>query len=171
MLRRQRALQEVDLARNIEPSFGQIVDESAIRGEKVISGEGLERDPAKVIENAIYEFSLELINGEELQIDCTAVSIIVDDARNGRTDDSLNSKFFLKLAYKRLFRRFSRLDFAAWKLPLEFHGMPGGALANQHLVATQDEGCGHQSDGSRVLVFGSGRHVVYRHVLQFRRLV
>jgi hypothetical protein len=120
-------------------SRGQIADQVSIRGEKVKARQFPQRNPAQIVENAVLDFALEGMYGEELQIDGAAAAIGVAGARDQRPKLSLNSQFFFQFASERLLRTFARLNLAARKLPLQRHGLIRTPLANQDPISAKDQ--------------------------------
>ena len=96
-------------------------------------------DLAALADRPRVEARLRLEDGEELQVDRTAVAISVAHVRHQRADGRFDAQFFFELANQGLFRTFTRFHFAAGKLPFQGHGLVGAALANQDLVATENE--------------------------------
>lgn len=107
----------------------------------------MELGPAEVVEDAVGELSLEAVDGEKLEIDGTTISIVVADVRDQSSDAGVDAEFFVEFATEGFFRRFAGFDFATGELPLETHGLVGAALADEDLIAAQDEGRHHVADG------------------------
>jgi len=67
-------------------ALGEIANEVAVRCEEIVSGKVFEADPAHVVEDAILELAGKLIDGEELQVDGTAVTVVVANLRDSGAD-------------------------------------------------------------------------------------
>lgn len=137
----------------------QILDESTVRSEEVVTGQVAQLTPAQIVEDVVGHFAFILMNGEELQIDRTAVAIGMPHMSHRRANHRFDPQFLFKLADQGLFRAFSRLHFASGKFPLEGHGLIGTALADQYLVAAEDESGddiahGFEFRGARFMRFG-----------------
>ncbi len=142
-------------------SGGEVADEFLVGGEEVEFWEGVDLGPAEIVEDAVGEFSVEAVDGEELEVDSAAVAIIVADVGDEGADVGLDAEFLVEFAAEGLFRRLAGFDFAAGKLPLEAHGLIGAALADEHFVCAQNQGGHHITDGAGGAaggaVYGQGR--------------
>jgi len=147
-------------------SRGQIADQVSIRGEKVKARQFPQRNPAQIVENAVLDFALEGMYGEELQIDGAAAAVVVAEMRDACADGGVDAELFLELAVESLLGCLSRLDFSAGELPLGAEGLVRAALTDEHLVAAQYERSG---DGPHCLVLVARVvvHAVSRAVLRF----
>jgi hypothetical protein len=94
-----------------------------------------------LIEDAVLQLAIELMHGEKLQIDGSAMAVIVPDARYPGADGGLNPEFFVQFPGQCLFRALAGFNLAAGKLPLQGHRLIRAALANQNLAAANNK-CG-----------------------------
>jgi hypothetical protein len=60
-----------------EAAFGEIADQAEVGGEEIVAGEGWKWGPADLIEDAVVEVALEVVDDEELQVDGAAVAVLV----------------------------------------------------------------------------------------------
>jgi hypothetical protein len=111
---------------------GEVADQAAVGGQEVVPGKFFELDPFELVEDLVLEFALERGDGEELQVDCAAVAVVVANVGDARADGGANSEFFLKLPREGLLRSFALFDFAAGELPLQCHGLIGAPLTDQY---------------------------------------
>ena len=128
-------------------AVGQFTDEIEVCGKEIVVGKSIERRPAHLVEDAIFKFSFELADEEELQIDRGAVPVTMAKAGDVAADRGVNAKLFVEFTGEGDFRRLTGFDLAAGKLPLQAHGLVGPPLADEHLARagnlfTQDE-CSH----------------------------
>jgi len=96
---------------------GEVADEAAVGGEEVVGGEVFKADPADLLVDLVIDFSGELVDDEELQIDGAAVAIVMADVGDGGADGSLDAKLFRELTGQGLLGALAGFDFAAGKLP------------------------------------------------------
>jgi len=120
-------------------AVGEVADEAAIRGEEVVTGQVLERDPADVVKDVIDDFAFEGVDRKELQVDSAAVAVRVMNPDDVWADLGTDAKFFLEFTSEGLFGGFAGLDFATGELPLEGHGLLSATLANENRVCAQDQ--------------------------------
>lgn len=130
---------------------GEVADKAAVGGQEIVVGELFELDPLELVEDLVLEFAFEGWDGEELQIDGSAVAVVVADMGDMRADGGTNAEFFLKFAGEGLFGGFAVLDFAARELPLEGHGLVGPPLADQNQAFPNQQPCYYETEG------GAGR--------------
>jgi hypothetical protein len=116
-----------------KPSLGEVADETVVGGEEVVAGERREGSPLNIIEDAVVQVAVELIDDEELQVDGASVAVFVADAGDAAADGCGDAELFIKLSRERLLGGLSGLDLAPGELPFEAHGLVGAALADQHL--------------------------------------
>jgi hypothetical protein len=114
-----------------ELACGKIADEATIGGEEVVFRQFLELHPFELLEDLVLEFALERGNGEEPQVNGSAMAVVVPDMGDMLSDRRADAEFFLQLAQKRLLRGFAWFDFASGELPLQRHGLIGPPLTDQ----------------------------------------
>ena len=115
-----------------QPPFSQIANKPKIRREEVIPGQGRQRSPLHVVEDAVIQVPVELVDDEELQVDRTPVAVLMADAGHAAPNRCGNAKLLVKLADQRLFGGLPGLNLASGKLPFQAHRLVGAALADQH---------------------------------------
>ena len=135
-----------------ELAFGKIADQAEIGCEEIVLGKVADIDPAHLIEDVVLDFACEFADGKKLQVDGTAVTVIMADAGNGRADNGLNAQLFVKFASERLLRSLTGLNLAAWEFPFEGHDLVGAALADEDLIFANDESCGYEAESWTGLV-------------------
>jgi hypothetical protein len=128
-------------------AFGQVADEAAVGGEEVEGRQVFEGRPAEIVEDAVFDFAVEGMHREKLQIDCASVAVGVTDAGDPRADFGANAQFFIEFARKGLLGGFSRLDFAAGKLPFERHRLIRSPLADQNFASAKNDSGDNMPDG------------------------
>src|ERR1035441_8123333 len=129
-------------------AFGEIADESEVGGEEVVGGQRGQGRPTDFVEDAVIELAGVVADGEELQVNRTAVAIAVAQLGDARPNDGGNAEFFVEFAGERLLGGLAGFDLSAGELPLEAHWLVRPALANQNFGAAaifcrglaQDEG-------------------------------
>jgi len=117
-----------------ELAGGEVADEAAVGGEEVVLRQVFEPDPLDLMEDLVLNLAIEGVDGVELEVNGTAMTVVVADAGDAHTDGGGDAQFFLELAAKRLFRALSGLDLAAGKLPQERHRLVWAPLADEHLT-------------------------------------
>ena len=115
-----------------KPSFSQIADEPKIRGKKVVPGKRRQRSPLHIIEDAVVQVPVELVDDEELQVDGSAVPVLMTDAGHAAPDGCGDAEFLVKLADQRLFGGLPGLDLASGELPFQAHRLVRTTLADKH---------------------------------------
>ena len=115
-----------------KPTFRQIANEPKIRGEKVVAGKGRQRSPLHVVEDAVVQVTVELVDDKELQIDRAAIAVFVADAGDAAPNRGGDAELLVKLADQRLFGGLPGLDLASRKLPFETHRLVGATLTHKH---------------------------------------
>src|SRR5262249_55913183 len=115
----------------------EVADEAAISGEEIVARQVAETTPAHIVEDVIGDFAFEMVNGEELQIDRTAIAVGMPYMSDSGSDGGGNTKFFFEFANERFFRAFAGFHFAAGELPLECHCLIRPALTYKHFVAAE----------------------------------
>ena len=115
-----------------QPPFSQVADQAKVGSEEVVAGEGRKRSPLHVIEDAVVQVAIELVDDEELEVDGASVAVLVADARHAPPDGCGDAELLVQLADKRLFGGLPGLDLAAGKLPFEAHRLVGTALTDKH---------------------------------------
>lgn len=128
-----------------EFSGGEIANKPAIGGKEIVAGEIFETHPLELMENLVLQFAFEGVHSEELQIDRSAVTIIVANVGDARANCGGDAQFFLEFAGQRLFGAFARFYFSARKFPLQRHGLIGSALADEHFATANDQACGNKT--------------------------
>lgn len=118
---------------------GKVSDEIAVGGHEVVLGKMAEGGPAHVLKDEVLDLAGVIADKEELQVDCSAAAIVVAHVRDAGADDGFDAEFFCQLAAQRLFGGFARLDLATGELPLRGERLVWPALADEHLVAAQDQ--------------------------------
>src|SRR5689334_2645680 len=102
------------------------------------------------MEDVVFEFAFERGHGEELEVDGTAVAVVVAGVGYARTDGGANPQFFLKFAREGLLGGFAGLDLSAGNLPLQRHWLIGAALADEYeAVADQQPSYNETERGAR----------------------
>jgi hypothetical protein len=119
-----------------QPPFGEITDKAVVGGEEVVGSKGGEWRPLDVVEDTVVQVAVELIHDEELQVDGSAVAVLMADAGDAAANGGGDAKLLVKLADEGLFVGLASLNLAPRELPLQAHGLVGTALADQHLGLT-----------------------------------
>lgn len=143
-------------------AFREIADESEIGGEKVVFRQVAELNPAHLVKDLVLDFAGELPDGEELQINCAAVPVIVANADYGMAYDGVNAQFFLKLAGQRLLRALTIFDFPAGEFPFKRHHLVRAPLTNENLAVTNDKSGRYKPKRRTRLMRRRGRLGVHR---------
>ncbi len=112
--------------------FSQIADKPKIRSKEVIPGKRGQRSPLHIIEDAVVQVAVELVDDEELQVDRASVPVFMADAGHAATDGCGDAELFVQLANQRLFGGLPGLNLASGKLPFEAHRLVGTALTDKH---------------------------------------
>jgi hypothetical protein len=112
--------------------FSQIANKPKIRSEEIIASKRRQRSPLHIIEDAVVQVSIELVDDEELQVDRPAVAVLMADAGHAPANGCGDTELLVKLANQRLFGRLPGLDLASGKLPFQAHRLVRTALADQH---------------------------------------
>jgi len=123
-----------------ELSSGEIANEAAIGGEKIVAGQVSEFAPLHIVEDAVGDLAAEFADREELQIDGAAAAIGVAGASDAGAYLGGDAELFVEFAGKGFFGALAGFHFTAGKLPLESHRLVGTALTDEHLAAAQDQG-------------------------------
>jgi hypothetical protein len=123
----------------------EVADEAAVGGEEFVVGEFFELDPLELMEDLVLQLALKRGHGEELQIDCASMAVVVADVRDARSDFGGDAEFFLEFAGESLLGAFALLDLAAGKLPLEGHWLVGAALANEDKTFANQQTCDYKT--------------------------
>ena len=139
----------------------EVTNQSTIRGQKVVLEQILKPHPAELLKDPVFQLAGELVYGKELQVDCTAMTIVVADVGDARANAGLDPELFVQFAGQGLLRAFSLLNFAARKFPLQPHWLVRAPLADQHFTAADDQrrrnksqgGTGGPGIGVRLFVF------------------
>ena len=140
-----------------EFAVGEIADETAVSGKKIVIGQIFELYPFELVEDFVFQFALEGGDGEELEIDGSAVAVVVADVGYARTDGGADAEFFVEFAKEGLFGSLARLDFSAGEFPLQSHGLIGTALADEHKTfAKKQSGNDKTQGGSGGARLGNG---------------
>src|ERR1039458_785547 len=87
------------------------------------------------------------MDGKELQVDGSAVAVVMADEGDPGAYGRLDAEFFVELAGKGLVRPFASLNFFAGGLPLEGHRLIRTALADQDFAAADDERSRNETKG------------------------
>ena len=116
-----------------QPPLSQIPDEPQIGREEVVAGESRERRPLDVVEDAVIQVAIELVDDEELQVDGAPIAVLMADAGDAAPNGGGDPQLLVELARERLLGGLASLDLAPGELPLEAHRLVGPALADQHL--------------------------------------
>jgi len=141
---------------------GEVADEAAICGEEIILGEFFEFDPLELVEDLVLKFAFKRGYGVELQVDCTAVAVVMADVGNVRSDDGADAEFFVEFAGESLLGALSLFNFPAGKLPLQGHWLIGAALADQDETIANQQSCNDETEGrSRRARVGNGLRVFH----------
>jgi hypothetical protein len=117
----------------------QVPDQPTVGSKEVIAWQLFQLDPLKLLENAILKLPSELMHGKELQIHSAAMTIVVANVSDLRTNFSLNPKLFVQLPCEGLFGAFASLNLSTRELPLQRHRLVGAALADQNFAATNNQ--------------------------------
>jgi hypothetical protein len=115
-----------------KPSFSQITDKPKIGSQKVVPSQRRQRSPLHIIEDAVVQVSVELVDNEELQVDSPAVAVLVADAGHAATDGCGDAELLVQLADQRLFGGLPSLNLTAGKLPFQAHRLVRTALTDKH---------------------------------------
>jgi hypothetical protein len=126
---------------------GKVADESAVGGEEFVLGKFFEPDPLQLVEDFVLQLALEGWHGEELQIDCSTMAVVVADTGYALSDLCVDAQFFIEFASEGLFGAFTLLNFAAGKLPLQRHRLVGAALADQDQSIANEQTCHNKAEG------------------------
>lgn len=129
---------------------GEVANQSSIRGEEIVAGEVFEAYPADLLVDLVIDFAGELVDGKELQVDGTAMTVVVTDASNRTANGGLYAELFVQFAGQCLLRAFAGLDFSTRKLPQRRHRLIGAALTDQNLSATYNQGSRHKAEGRAI---------------------
>src|SRR3569623_2047551 len=65
---------------------GEVFDEAAVGGEELVVGKFFELHPFELVEDFVLEFAFERGDCVELEVDGTAVAVVVADVSNVRGD-------------------------------------------------------------------------------------
>lgn len=130
-----------------ELAAGEVANQRQVGGEEVEFGEFTEIDPAHLIVDLVLNFAGEFAYREELQIDRSAVTVIVAYAGDGGTNDGGDAQFFVEFTHKGLLRGFAGFDLAPWKFPLESHDLFRTALADEDPAFANYKGCRYKAKG------------------------
>lgn len=125
----------------------KIPNQSSVSGKKIVGWQVLEPDPAYLLVDVVDDLSVEFAHGEELQIDCAAVAVVVANPRDRWTNTGVDAKLFGELAGQRLLGAFSGLDLTSRKLPHRGHRLIGTTLPDQHLTVANNQRRGYKSQG------------------------
>jgi hypothetical protein len=123
----------------------EVADQAAVGGEEFVVGEFIKFDPLELMKDLILEFALEGAHCEELQVNCAAMTVIMPDVRDARSNYGVNAQLFLEFAKQSLFGAFALLNFATGKLPLEGHGLVGAALADKDKTVANQQTCDYKT--------------------------
>jgi hypothetical protein len=126
---------------------GEVADESAVCGEEFVVGEFFEPYPLQLVEDFVLQLAIEGRDREELQVDGSAVAVVVADSSDALSDPGVDAQFFLEFANEGLFRAFALLDLSAGKLPLQGHRLVGAALADQDQSVANQQTCHNKAKG------------------------
>ena len=118
-----------------------------VGGQEIVAGQIVEPNPANLLIDVVDDFAGKLAHREELQIDSTAVTVIMADAGDAGANGGAYAEFFVQLAGQRLLGTFAGLDLAAGELPLMRHRLFRTALTNQHLATAHNERSSHKTEG------------------------
>lgn len=124
---------------------GQVFDQAAIGGEELIFGEFFEFHPLELVEDFVFEFSLERGYRVKLKINGAAVAIVVADMGDMGTYGCANAQFLFEFARECLLGAFTLLDLAARKLPLQGHGLVGTPLADEDPTFANEQSCDNET--------------------------
>ena len=115
-----------------QPSLRQIANQPKVSGQKVIPGQGRQRSPLHVIEDAVVQVPIELVDDEELQVDSATIAVLMADAGDPAPDGCRDAELLVQFADQRLFSRLPGLDFASGELPFEAHRLVRTPLTDKH---------------------------------------
>ncbi len=115
-----------------QPSLRQIANQPKVSGQKVIPGQGRQRSPLHVVEDAVVQVPIELVDDEELQVDSATIAVLMADAGDPAPDGCRDAELLVQFADQRLFSRLPGLDFASGELPFEAHRLVRTPLTDKH---------------------------------------
>jgi hypothetical protein len=115
-----------------QPALSQIPNKPKIRREEVIPGQRRQRSPLHIIEDAVVQVSVELVDDEELQVDRAAVAVLMANAGHAAPNRGGDPELFVKLPDQSLFGGLPGLNLASRKLPFEAHRLVRTALTDKH---------------------------------------
>ncbi len=112
--------------------FSQIANKPKVGREEVISRQRRQRSPLHVVEDAVTQVPVELVDDEELQVNRAPVAVFVANPGHAPADSRGDAELLVELPRERLFSGLPGLDLAPRELPFEAHRLVGTALTDKH---------------------------------------
>jgi hypothetical protein len=137
----------------------QASNEVAIPVQEIVVRKPVAAFPLDLVERIVPHIPSEAGHAVENQQDWSSFRVLEFIANDLRADFRIDTEFFAKLTLKGVFRALTRLDFSAWKFPLEGMAVTGTPLSNQNLSVSLDDGRHHHEHLSR-------RHVALQSLTQ-----